>query len=112
MAFVKEIPKPIEGHNGVRLFYVEDSEKAQIVHCQDVTSALEHNKTMQNCGDGGWMTKDKSMRRMAHIPDGVILKWLHEHGVWIYDKEALPWLMKKLNDPDWAYLKTIDGRVG
>lgn len=45
----------------------------------------------------------------AHIPDIIILKWLNEEGLNIYDKNAKAQLRRKLNDPDWRFLRTRPG---
>ncbi|WP_454762350.1 hypothetical protein [Caulobacter segnis] len=77
---------------------------------QDTTAALDRNKAMATHNDGYNQARD--MKRVAHIPDVVALKWLIEEGWWIHDPGAQDKLAQKLNDPDWAHLRTAEGRVG
>ena len=39
------------------------------------------------------------------------IHWLHTEGWWYQDPNARGKLNQKLNDPDWSYLRTADGRV-
>lgn len=76
---------------------------------QDVAPLLERNRAMAAHNDG--YTEDRTLRRVAFIPDVVALKWLNEEGWWMYDPACTDKLAAKLNDPDWAYLRTAPGRV-
>lgn len=77
---------------------------------QDVEAVLDANKAARNHNDG--YTKDRGMRRVASIPVVVQLMWLNEDPpLDIYNAEHADRLAKRLNDPDWAYLRTADGRV-
>lgn len=80
-----------------RLFHVEK--------VQDVEPILERNKALRNAGDG--FNADRSGRRIASIPMVVWLKWLAE-GLDPRDHAAI---RRKLRDPDWAYLRTSEGRL-
>lgn len=50
----------------------------------------------------------KEFVHYASIPVGVQLKWMKE-GVNIYKKEHFPAMIRRLNDPDWKYLRTAAG---
>jgi hypothetical protein len=76
---------------------------------QDVEAALDRNKAARNHNDG--YTPSREMRRVATIPPMVALKWLHEEGWWYADPQNADRLLKKLMDPDWAHLRTADGRL-
>ena len=76
---------------------------------QDVSQVLEHNKIYRNHNDG--YSESRELRRVARIPDAVGLKWLIEEGWWYGDQENADRLLKKLNDPDWAHLRTADGQL-
>lgn len=77
---------------------------------QDVTAAIDTAKAMNTHNDGYNQARD--IKRVAHIPDIVALKWLNEEGWWIHDPACADRLARKLNDPDWAHLRTAGGRVG
>lgn len=73
---------------------------------QDVEPLLEVNKAMANDES---FTKDGIKREMwqyASIPVGLQMKWLVEEGLDVYDDNAWPQIFRKLNDPEYAYLKT------
>lgn len=75
----------------------------------DVKAALDHNATARNHTPG--KTADGTMVRCASIPAAVVLKWLTEEGLDVYNPQHADRLMRKLNDPDWAYLRTGGGRL-
>jgi len=75
----------------------------------DVAPALEQNLAMRNHNDG--YSQSREMRRAAHIPAAIIDKWLTEEGWDCRDPRNADRLHKKLIDPDWAYLRTADGRL-
>ena len=83
---------------------------------QDVEGRLERNKALANHGDGGFSEDpDKWLKRIASIPNVVVLQWLKE-GLDVLngdprDPEFKRKLAAKLNDPDYRYLRTAPGRV-
>lgn len=76
----------------------------------DVAPVLESNKAMRNHNDG--YSKSREFRRVASIPAMVRMKWLTEEGWDCFDHQYADRLWRKLNDPDWAYLRTADGVLG
>jgi hypothetical protein len=95
------IKTAIEARNGALTVYRE----------QDVAPILDHNKRMQADGAGGWRRTAKwSRRQVAEIPNIVIEQWLKEGFNFFRctDNE----LRQKLDEPNWAYLKTIPGKLG
>ena len=78
---------------------------------QDEAPVLEYNKVVRNhCGDG--YTPTREMRRVAHIPAVIIHEWLLNERLDVFSGEDQDRLAKKLNDPDYAYLRTAPGRLG
>jgi hypothetical protein len=76
-----------------------------------VEPILDHNKEMQADGVGGWRRTAKRNRRyVAEIPNIVIEQWLKE-GFNIFQVPERE-LRKKLDSPEWSYLKTVPGRIG
>jgi hypothetical protein len=78
-----------------------------IEHVQDVEPILEHNKmlrTMEQPSDWG--------RHVAEIPNVIYVQWLNEEhargntDLRLFTPEFDAIVQKKLQDPDWAYLRT------
>jgi hypothetical protein len=95
--------------------YWRDTEGgAEIKSVTDVAPILEENKAKYTHNDG-W-SPSKEMRRVGSIPFALIHKWLAEDGVNVldagHDPHAAAYLLRKLNDPDYLYLRTAPGRLG
>jgi hypothetical protein len=85
--------------------------KVLIYREQDVQPYLDANKRMQAEQVGGWRRAGKGTRRMvADIPNIVVEMWLKQ-GFNMFSASERE-LRKKLDEPEWAYLKTIPGRLG
>ena len=74
---------------------------------QDVEPILERNKALRSVpqrSDWG--------RHVASIPNVILVKWLNEEyvsgnvGLRMYTTEFNELVQRKLQDPDWAYLRT------
>lgn len=83
---------------------------SSVLSAQDVGSIIERNKAMANHNDG--YTGSREMRRVASIPLVLIEKWKREEGWDALDPDHSDKLMQKLNDPDYAFLRTAEGRLG
>jgi hypothetical protein len=101
------------GDSGVTVkasHYLDESENLYVVeHEEDVEPTIERNKAMQN-----EFTRfgKETFHHVASIPPIIMLKWLNEEGINAYRREGFEHIIaKKLNDPDWKYLKTIPGRI-
>lgn len=80
-----------------------------IEHRQNVE--LDHLKALANHDDAGW-SPSRELRRVAHIPNIIILKWRQEGlDIFSQDPEQQKRYRAKLNDPDWRWLRTAPGRV-
>lgn len=77
---------------------------------QDVEPILDLNKSLATENDGWNATRD--MRRVASIPVMVIVKLKAEHGIDVFNPDHKDALVKILNDPDYAHLRTAPGRIG
>lgn len=80
-----------------------------ITSVQDAEPILDRNKALATHNDG--YSPSRELRRVATIPMVVAQKWLNEEGWWCFDPECADKLKAKLNDPDWAHLRTAPGRV-
>jgi len=72
----------------------------------DCEPVLEMNKRMAN--DTAF-TKEGIGRDFwlyARIPAAIQVKWLIEDGIDIWNKHHGPRISRKLEDPEWKYLKT------
>jgi hypothetical protein len=78
---------------------------------QEVDDILDHNRILRNHDDKGWTSPAKDMRRVASIPMNVVYQWLQE-GIDVFSGEQQDEVAKRLNDPDWAYLRTAPGHLG
>jgi len=77
---------------------------------QDVEPLLDRNKRFQNSGlDGYSPTRD--WKQVASIPNIILEKWLKEEGLRYWDSEHRDRLIKKLDDPEWQYLRTGTGKI-
>jgi hypothetical protein len=95
---------------GVKHFMLTEGDKTRFVQSQDTTPIFEQNKAMANHNDGYSPTRE--LRRVASLPFVIIAKWLNEEGWDALDPDNADKLAQKLNDPDYAYLRTAPGRVG
>jgi hypothetical protein len=95
--------------------YWRDTEAgAEIKSVTDVAPILEQNKAKANHNDG--YSPSRELRRVGAIPFALIYQWLEKDGVNVmnagHDPHAAAYLMRKLNDPDYRYLRTAPGRLG
>lgn len=94
---------------GVNHYWETDSDgNSYVVSVQDVSAILEQNKTRQNDGTGGW-NQARDGRSAGFIPTNILQKWADEIGVpfhELFEPEYEPFITRKLNDPDWRYLRT------
>ncbi|MBY0430290.1 MAG: hypothetical protein K2Q10_03760 [Rhodospirillales bacterium] len=93
------------------LFHPQGDGTILIETRQEVEPLLDMAKAMAAHNDGYSPTRE--LRRVAMIPDVVAVLWLNE-GLDIHnhdDPEMGKRLARKLNDPDWLWLRTAPGRV-
>jgi len=77
---------------------------------QDTSAILDKNHAMRMENDG--YTPDKFMRRVGSIPLITLYQWAREEGWEDPLNPPQDALAKKLNDSDFAKLRTAPGRVG
>lgn len=94
--------------------YDAGERKFTFVRVQDIEPYLERNKKLRT------MEQKGEWRHTSSIPNIILMRWLNEEierghkGLRLYSKEFDAIIQRKLQDPDWAYLRT-DGpchRVG
>lgn len=67
----------------------------------DVPIILDRNKRAQN----DWNGKIGELGHAAHVPNSILIQWFAEDGIWAPDD--MEYMARKLNDPDWKYLKRM-----
>lgn len=80
-------------------------------HVGDVEPNIEHAKRASN-GDRMTPTGDGTFRQVAHIPPVIALQWLND-GIDVFsnDPEMRKKVIRRLNDPEWRYLRTDGGKI-
>lgn len=76
---------------------------------QDVEDIIERNKYLYK-EDKGQGVKD-DWWYVGNIPNTVIHKWLIEDGIDVYNKDHWQAVRRKLNDPEYRYLRCSQGKV-
>ena len=96
--------------NGLNTEFDSDAldDAVTIRRVQDVEPIIENNKALFKSGDG--YTPSRDLKRIASIPLSVIEEWMKE-GVNIFDPNCAAAIRRKLNDPQYLYLRTAPGRV-
>ena len=79
-------------------------------HEQDVSNILDANKRAQADAVG---EKWGDFTRVASIPFAVVLEWKDKYGINVMapSEEDKARMVALLNDPDYAYLRTREGRL-
>ena len=94
---------------GPATIYVPDQDGVfHLVRVQDCDPFLDENKRRQNDGDGYSPSRD--LKQLADIPLVVIEAWMKE-GLNIFREEDWPAIRRRLNDPDYRWLRTSRGRI-
>jgi len=92
-------------------FWEEHNDGFAVVSIQDVTPAIEDIRGQRLANDG--YSDDRSVRRVAHVPQSIRDLWLQNEGWDAYRPDLYPdKLAAKFNDPDYAFLRTAEGRLG
>lgn len=100
--------RPLSAAPGRETRVLFDSDGRIIIRTQqECDPVLERNKALRNSGNA----QSAFARLVASIPMVIVHKWLQE-GIDVFSGEQQDALARKLNDPDWAYLRTGGGRLG
>ncbi len=71
---------------------------------------IDQNKAIQSKEVGRGV--DNDMHHVARIPPSVIIEFRDKFGINIFDKNHGPALMKKLDDPEYRYLRVNTQTLG
>ena len=93
--------------NGIAQYHDYDHDTGTSVFYSegDASPVLEINKEMAKNNDLWNHGVKQDFVLYASIPTILQYKWLVEEGVDIYKKENGAWLSRKLEDPEYRYLK-------
>lgn len=86
-------------------FEMDDDGIATLHHHQDVGHILELNKMMSSDDDYTKRGMKQDWWHYARIPNNLIFKWLKEEGIDVFNKDHEKAVFKKLNSPEYRYLK-------
>jgi hypothetical protein len=86
--------------------YHHETDMAVVTSMQDVDSILDRNKTLSN--DESYTKKGfkNDWWHYATIPNILIEKWKLEEGIDVFNRNHDKAVWKKLNSPEYKYLKT------
>lgn len=91
-----------------RILLDSNGQDLAIENVQDVEPILEQNKVLRTLDQ----TKTDGMKEVAEIPNVILIQWLNEEHargnetLRLFTPEMDEIVKKKLQDPDWAYLRT------
>ena len=84
-----------------------DGSTFHVQRTYDVEPALDHAARLRSAGAG----KGETFWHVGSIPTVVLEIWAKEAGVYVHSPEMDEVIKRKLNDPDWAKLRIVDGKV-
>jgi hypothetical protein len=94
--------------SGIHAWHEFDGRETRIIHTyDDVSGVLDNNKLNYNHVNG--YNADRSMKKVATIPNSIITKWLLEENIDVFKKEDWPKVKAKLNSNEFLYLRTAPG---
>ena len=82
--------------------------RAGVQVVQDVSACLKRNEDALSLADKSWKG---DLHEVAAIPRVIVEQWYQELGSNPFSKENRPWLLSRLNNRDWAQLRTKEGRL-
>lgn len=71
---------------------------------------LDWTQYLRNTGIDDY-NKKKASKHVACVPEWVQLKWLNDDGIQFLNPDHWDRVKAKLNDPEWAYLRTGSGQL-
>ena len=113
------IPKPLR-LSGARLLefdgdiatWVKITDgNAEVERVQMIEPVIERNKKLYNDNDYKRKGIKNEWCHFATWPNIIIEKWIIDYGINVLDRNHWKAALKKLEDPEWRYLKTTTGRI-
>ena len=110
-----EIIKNTDANGLITTFEIISPEAFNVKRTQDVAPVLDFNKACRNEPSfNNGHTKSGDMQHVARIPLIMMEMWWKEAGRpkgGVYGKAMNEIVKKKLNDPDYKYLRTGGGEI-
>lgn len=95
-----------------RIHLDSNGQDLAVEHIQDVEPILEKNKLLRTI-----QQKSDCAREVADIPYVILVRWLDEEyargntGLRLFSQEFNQIVRRKLQDPDWKFLRTDSAQV-
>jgi len=90
--------------------YDHGTRETTIIEVQDAAPYLARNRELANDESRKRKGIKDGMWHFATIPNGVISQWLKE-GFDVFNRNQRNELKRRLNSPEWQYLRTTSGRM-
>ena len=92
-----------------KIIHDEHNDTLTVAHTQDVSQILEQNKRAR---DESASSRMGDMQKVATLPSIVVMQWMQE-GIneMAPNREDVKRMKKKLNSPEFKYLRTGGGRL-
>lgn len=102
----------LNAYGGVLTWFQKDpiTGAVTISYSQDCEPIIRDNIISQNSGHDGY-SKSRDLRRVANIPNGLLLKWKLEEGIDIFNPNHRQAIKRKLNSSDYQFLRTSLGII-
>lgn len=96
----------ISDRNGIKTTMEIDGDKTIFSKSQDVEGLIDFNKAKSN--ELGKSIYSEAYNHVASIPATLIVKWLQEDNLDIYNPAHSERLKRKLNSSEYMYLRTSE----
>lgn len=104
----------LDAHGGVIKEFVHDEgENHTFIHTtQDVAPYFDANQEFRTSGSDGY-SQSRAFKHIATVPHIIADKWCIEDGITrvqfnrMPGKEKAAYIKRKLNNPDYAYMRTF-----
>lgn len=109
---MKRVLLDADGNTLTEYVVDESADQGYIRKFERIQERLDLNKRYQ--ADKVYTARGHDMQRVASIPRVIAHHWMIEDGVnWLALRgdDLNRYLSRKLNDPDWKWLRTSEGRV-
>lgn len=102
----------LNNYGGVLTWFEKNPVTGEVTisYSQDCAPIVKDNIISQNSGHDGY-SKSRELRRVANIPNSLLLKWKLEEGIDFYNPNHKEAIRRKLNDPDYRFLRTSLGTI-
>lgn len=92
------------------LHWDESDDRFAVERRMDATPVLDANARRRNDGTNGY-GKSRELRHLATVPIVVQYEWIRRYGADPLARGQEDLLRRVLNDPDWRWLRTSEGRA-